>query len=276
LVKKQWLLPVAAVMSFGLTGCGNDESAQDRYTDSAQPIGYYSNENHKGGNARLLNDNDGPLIEMMDHSVGDEDRDNRAQKARVLQDRDKNGAPKNPTTPLANRDKNFFERDNRFSETDVNYHGHLNNRANVAQTEDRNQDSSDQDKRAKSVKNTGNLTNIANMTKSPQYNSDLSTRVANTAARVENVDDVRSVVYGNNVLIAVDLNNNGNKENTIAAIRKEVKPLLTGRSVRIVVDESTLSRISGMDTELSGGNIGADINTDLRNMFRDFDATTNN
>lgn len=263
-------------MTFGLTGCGNDESTQDSYNDSAQPIGYYSNENHKGGNARLLNDNDGPFIEMMDHTAGDEDRENRDQKAKSLQDRDKNGAPKNPTTPLANRDKNFFERDNRFSETDVNYHGHLNNRANVAETENKNRYSSEQEKREKSAKDTGNLTNMANMGKSPQYNSELSKRVANTASQVENVDDVRSVVYGNNVLIAVDLNNNGNKDKTIATIRKEVKPLVTRHSVRIVVDEGTFSRIRDMDADLRDGNIGADINTDLQNMFRQFDTRTNN
>ncbi len=51
-----------------------DETAKDGRTDATLSIGYYSNEKHenKGGNAVLLDgaDNDGPVTEIMDHSLG--------------------------------------------------------------------------------------------------------------------------------------------------------------------------------------------------------------
>ncbi|MBS4191445.1 YhcN/YlaJ family sporulation lipoprotein [Bacillus sp. FJAT-49705] len=99
--KKLYVFPVAAIMSLGIAGCGmNDEAAvQDRYNDSMQPVGYYSNENHdnRGGNAQILDgaDNDGPVTEMMDHTMGEEGQAYR-----------NNG-------------------NNTFSRNDENYHGHL-------------------------------------------------------------------------------------------------------------------------------------------------------
>ncbi|MEW9107929.1 MAG: YhcN/YlaJ family sporulation lipoprotein [Cytobacillus gottheilii] len=77
--KKRALIPFAALVSLGLTACGTngDTAVQDRNTEVTQPMGYYSNEHHEDedrGNARLLtsNDNDGPIVEMMDHSLGEE------------------------------------------------------------------------------------------------------------------------------------------------------------------------------------------------------------
>ncbi|WP_176215120.1 YhcN/YlaJ family sporulation lipoprotein [Cytobacillus gottheilii] len=77
--KKQALIPFAVFVSLGLTACGSngDTAVQDRNTEVTQPMGYYSNEHHEEqdrGNARLLtsNDNDGPIVEMMDHSLGEE------------------------------------------------------------------------------------------------------------------------------------------------------------------------------------------------------------
>lgn len=97
--KKHALVPFAAFVSLGLAACGNngDTAVQDRNTEVTQPMGYYSNEHHEdngGGNARLLqsNDNDGPLVEMMDHSLGEE-------RGR--------------------------QRDGTFSRADRNYHKHL-------------------------------------------------------------------------------------------------------------------------------------------------------
>lgn len=79
-------------------------------------MGYYSNENHskQNGNARILDgDNDGPLTEMMDHSLGQEGNNNNfAGKINVT----------NENTENATNDR----RDNHlFSRNDVNYHAHL-------------------------------------------------------------------------------------------------------------------------------------------------------
>ncbi|KAB2338694.1 spore cortex protein CoxA [Cytobacillus depressus] len=101
--KKLFTFPVAAIMSIGLVGCGvnnNETAVQDRNNDTIQPVGYYSNENHRGnsgGNVRILDrtDNDGPVTEWMDHTLGNED----AHYRRLQNDG--------------------------FSKSDMNYHGHL-------------------------------------------------------------------------------------------------------------------------------------------------------
>lgn len=77
LQKKLLALPMAAILSMGLTGCGtNEDAGVERSNEIGQPVGYYSNEKHgsRGGNARVEDgtDNDGPLTEMMDHTLGGE------------------------------------------------------------------------------------------------------------------------------------------------------------------------------------------------------------
>jgi spore cortex protein len=246
--KKYLVLPLSAVMAFGLTGCGNDnEAGVQRDTDTAQPMGYYSNENHKG-NARIVNDNDGPVTEIMDHSLGNERNDNNQLQGRNrnegtaynrLQTSYENGNPANPTRPLASNDRNFFQRDNRFSNGDANYHGHLN----------------DNTKKAKSSYYTA-------------YEGDLTEKIGQVTGAVPNVEDVRSVSYGSNVLIAVDLTDFSKEEKTKRAIEKAVQPYLRGRSVTVVTDEGTFSRIRNIDNDLRNGGPRDRVDTDLSKLFQ--------
>lgn len=241
--KKSLLLPIAGLMTLGLAACGNNDEAavQDRYTEKTQPLGYYSNENHRNGNARILGDNDGPVFEMMDHTFGDEPHDNRNRRTQVLQVRDENGNPGNPTTPLAKYDRNFFERDNRFSTSDANYHGHLD----------------DNTRQPRSSYYTA-------------YEGELADKIGDVTASVKNVNDVRSVVYGSDVLIAVDLNDYMREEETKRNISRAVQPYLKGRSVTVVTDEGTFSRIRNLDNDLRDGGPRESVDLDIRNMFRSF------
>ncbi|MBP2240562.1 spore cortex protein [Cytobacillus eiseniae] len=111
--KKLAVLPFAAFLTLGLAGCGaNDESAS-RNINQTQPLGYYSNENHqnRGGNAQLLDgaDNDGPVTEIMDHSLGAEGKN---KYVRVRND--------------GTQEPHLFSRE------DKNYHGHLGNNVRPA------------------------------------------------------------------------------------------------------------------------------------------------
>lgn len=96
--KKLFTWSSLAFLMIALTACGSNQGANG--DDSPMPIGYFSNEQHEesGGNARWLNeDNDGPVTEMMDHSLGGEGKNEASQ-----------------------------EDETEFSRTDRNYHGHLN------------------------------------------------------------------------------------------------------------------------------------------------------
>jgi spore cortex protein len=230
--KKHILLPIIGFVSIGLAACQNDESAvQDRTTNRVQPFGYYSNENHQnGGNVRILNDNDGPITEIMDHTFGDEGMVERNQKRQILETRDENGNPGNPTKPYSTYDRNFFERDNRFSTGDMNYHGHLDGRQ----------------ARILAANDTDSAVHLAN-------------RLTTVVRSVANVQDVHTYVYKNNVIIALDLENVQNAEQTRQQVQRAVQPYLNGRTLNIVSDEGTFTRIRDINRN-QGMRDGLDMN----------------
>ena len=102
LQQHRWLCLLSTFLILTMVGCGtNDNAAQKGDNDGTLPIGYYSNEKHdrKGGNVTFLEgDNDGPVIEIMDHTFGEEAKYER-----------------NNITP----GEKLIGRDDR------NYHGHL-------------------------------------------------------------------------------------------------------------------------------------------------------
>lgn len=216
-MNKLCLLGLAGMLSVGLAGCGNFDNArsgaQKQQINNAKPMGYYSNENHQNGNARILDDNDGPLTEIMDHSLGAEGKRNDLN----LKNLDDNGNPPNPTLPLASHDKNFFQRDNRFSMSDANYHGHLDN----------------------TLQKAGSASNMNN--------------IRRAAASVKNVKDVHSVAYGTSVVIAVDLKDKSQAKDTKRRVKDAVKPYLGGKTCTVLVDEGTFSRNGNIHNDISEG-----------------------
>ncbi|MDP4086977.1 MAG: YhcN/YlaJ family sporulation lipoprotein [Bacillota bacterium] len=222
--RKGWIFPILVVMGFSLVGCsGNNRSGvNERYTDYTRPIGYYSNENHPKQTPEIFNDNDGPVTEFMDHTMGAEGKIAHNQRNRMLQTRDENGNPLNPTVPLANEDQSFFKHDNRYSMSDANYNGHLHQ-------------------------------NEGGFSADPATLGKLSDRIRSKAASVKNVRDVRSVVYGSSVLISVNLIDNSQAKNTKKEIKAAVKPYANGKSVTVITDEGTLSRNRTIKNDLREG-----------------------
>ncbi|MCL6571598.1 MAG: YhcN/YlaJ family sporulation lipoprotein [Bacillus sp. (in: Bacteria)] len=229
--KKQWMIPLAAAVMVGLAGCTGDNNragVNEKNTNPARPIGYYSNENHTNKGNELFRDDDGALTEIMDHTLGDEDKVTNEQNRKQLQKRDKNGNPVNPTVPLAGKDTNFFQRDNRFSMSDTNYHGHL----------------------SRNIGNTG-------VTTDPNFQDNFSNKVRKKVAEINNVQAVRSVAYGNTVIVAVTLVDSSKAAVTKKAIKNAVKPYANGRPVTVVTDEGTLGSDRNIENDIQhqrGGN----------------------
>lgn len=234
--KKLLLIPLSATAIF-LGGCNGAENAtQGQNGDSYEPMGFYSNEGH--GNDR--NDNrDGPLTEMYDHSIGQEGQAIREGKRRYLQVKDENGNPQNPSKPLAQNDRNFFLNDARASHGDANYHGHLDDN-----------------------------TREARRSYYTAYEGDLAEKIGDVTASVENVNDVRSVAYGTDVLIAVDLDDDSKFEQTKRDIERAVKPYLKGRTVTVASDEGTFSRTRNIDNDLRDGGPRESIKMDIHDLLR--------
>jgi spore cortex protein len=223
--KKHLLTPFLVISLLGAAGCaGNNRSdVNERTNDNVRPIGYYSNENHQNNTSDLFADNDGPMTELMDHTLGAEGQVTDSQKRRALQTRDENGNPPNPTKPLSAHDQ-FLKKDNRFSTGDVNYHDQLN----------------------QNINNTGNTTD-------PQTLGRISDQIRQKVLTVKNVQDVRSVVYGSSVLISVDLIDKSKAGSTKKAIQKVVKPYVNKRAVTVITDEGTFSRDRNNQTGVRAG-----------------------
>lgn len=214
--KKQWMIPLSALMIFGAAGCANDNnraSVNEKMKNSLNPVGYYSNENHPESEYGYFRDNDGAVTDMMDRAVGDEDLAVKDRERQHLQSKDDNGNPKNPTMPLADHDRYWFKRDNRFSTSDMNYHGHLN----------------------RNTANSGTATN-------QHVEEDISDRIRGRVADIDNVRSIRSVTYGNNVMVSVKLADPDRAEETKRAIKNAVVPFANGKPVQVEIDDGTIGR----------------------------------
>lgn len=231
--KRMLFVPLASLLTVGLTACnGNDEAAvQDRNSDRGQPLGYYSNE--KGNEIDVMDDREGAITEIFDHNFGKEGTAADNRKRMLLQSRDENGNPPNPTVPRSDRDQNFFKKDNKYSRGDLNYHGHLSEQKGSGQA--RTYSNDDQDNR-------------------------LGRKVGIAAESVDNVDKVRSVLFGRKVEITVAYKDKSLKKQTDKKIRKAVLPYIENRELRIIEDEGTLSRTRNIDYDRKNGNPRESIN----------------
>ncbi|MFT4412777.1 YhcN/YlaJ family sporulation lipoprotein [Fredinandcohnia humi] len=240
--KALYTLSTATLMLGALTACNTNQGALDtNYNDNARPIGYYSNENvdrtERNGNGYRVNDNDGPLTEIMDRNGdGNNNQNNYRNKngAGIMNTRENNhrgGTPYNDGNPNTMRD-------NGHGHADQNYHSHIND----------------------------NNHRVRTYGYYNQENGNLVRRISDRAERVKNVDDARVIVTADNVLVAVDTNDNNDK-NVKEAVRKAVQPLAQGKTINVVTDEGTFSRVRNIDNDIRNGNTRESIDTDINDLL---------
>jgi spore cortex protein len=136
-----------------------------------------------------------------------------------------------------NDERGTDRRNDMFSRGDVNYHGHLNS------TDSR-----------------------ANPSYYTKYDGELAEAIAERASRVANVDDVRAVISGNNVLVAVDTNDRNNARVERDVIRN-IRPICGDRNIQVVTDEGMFNRVRNIDNDLRDGGPKDQIDEHLRNLF---------
>ncbi|HDR4566472.1 YhcN/YlaJ family sporulation lipoprotein [Bacillus paranthracis] len=95
-------------------------------------------------------------------------------------------------------------------------------------------------------------------------------RITNRVKRMNNVDRVSTVVYGNDVVIAVKPRNTVTNETAMAnEIRQAVSNEVGNRNVYVSVRNDMFTRVDAMSTRLRNGTVTNDFNRDIVNMFRD-------
>jgi spore cortex protein len=284
--KVLYTLSTAFLLS-GLTACntnGTDEGAMgnNQNTNGTRPIGYYSDENTNGENGNAIlpdRDNDGPVTEMLDRAgdegtnrgtgnIGTRDDgfiDNHRNGTRNVGFNENSGTKgnlgargwngqntnrnsllgygnnigaDNPTRQNATED-NGMTRDNRFARSDYNYHGQMANRDNNTRASYNN-----------------------------NYNGRLAEQISDRVQNVNNVEDVRTIINGNEVLVAIDTNDRNNQK-IEQQVRDAVRSIAAGKDVRVVSDENIFTRARNIDNNLRDGGPTDDLDADVRDMFRE-------
>lgn len=164
---------------------------------------------------------------------------NRGGNATILDGTDNDG----PMTELMDHSFGLEGEKNQnqlFSRDDYNYHGHLGQ----------------------------NVRKVESQYYYEAYEGRLVEKINNAVANVNNVDDVQTVIHGNNAIIAVKLANDRRENATKAAIQRTVRPLLNGKTSKIVTDASNLSRLRNIDSNLRDWGPKDQIYLDIDNLFR--------
>lgn len=234
----------AAFLLGGLAGCGTgDRAADNRYYEETRPIGYYTSENnpyvnhdrnrqvnHDRRGAYRLNDNDGPLNEIMDRAViyGERNNQNNA--------RTRNAAP----LPTGNRGGMFGDRAPNFSRNDKNYHGQLNG-----------------------LERRGDPSYYNN------YQGRLTEQLSDRASEVNGVENARAVAYGNEILVAIEPRTGANEQQVRQNVERVVNPLVNGKDCRVVVNQGTYTAVQEVDNNLRDGGPVEEINQQIRRLIND-------
>ncbi|WP_078545379.1 YhcN/YlaJ family sporulation lipoprotein [Litchfieldia alkalitelluris] len=149
-----------------------------------------------------------------------------------------------PGNPYAARGNKTMEH-NKHDRADLNYHGHVD-------------DNTDQ------ARNSAYYTN---------YNGDLADRIVERAERVKNVDDAHAVVMGDDVVVAIDTNDNNDK-NVTNEVEDSIKSLTKNKDVRVITDEATFTRVRDINNDMRTGHTTPDtINEDLGDLFENIGQT---
>ncbi|MDQ0244590.1 spore cortex protein [Bacillus fengqiuensis] len=242
----------AAILSFAcaasLTACNtNEEAGMQRYNDSTRPVGYYSNEKdmrmvdraERNGNAILMNDNDGPVTEIMDRTT----RDNGVRNGNTLNVR--NGITRinnmsRPTQPYSQQTEGLFYSNARVGgEDDRNYHGHLNSTNAPAKT-----------------------------SYYEGKDGDFLQDVVNRAERVRGVDDARALIDGNRLLVAIntDERDTAGIENRV---RRELRDVTGTHKLYVRANDGIYNTVRTIDNSLRQGEAKAKDQNHIRTNFND-------
>lgn len=79
------------------------------------------------------------------------------------------------------------------------------------------------------------------------YDTELADKINKAVLKVNNVKDVRTLVYEDNVLVALEVDNRATSKNTRSAVRKEIDSYINGKEASIVTDKGIFLNIDSIN-----------------------------
>ncbi|MCB5235656.1 YhcN/YlaJ family sporulation lipoprotein [Niallia circulans] len=108
------------------------------------------------------------------------------------------------------------------------------------------------------------------------YDTKLAQKVSNTVVKIDNVKNARSIVYGDNVLVALEVENTKNVDKTKANVKDKLNDSLNGRDISVVTDRGIFTSIEDINRSIRNGQPQQTITNNIENIFRDLNPTRDN
>ncbi|TKD70269.1 YhcN/YlaJ family sporulation lipoprotein [Pseudalkalibacillus hwajinpoensis] len=100
------------------------------------------------------------------------------------------------------------------------------------------------------------------------YDNELSTRLSKRIEKLKNVEDARVIVYGDQIMIAVDTNDR-NDADVKDSVRSEVAKVTKQKNITISTDEDVFGRMGDVNNRLEDGDAFKEVQSDVNAILDD-------
>lgn len=231
-MKKFALTMSTALLVGGLAACNttDDNAINDRLeNNNTRPIGYYTNDDN--------NDRYGWFGYTNDGTRNADNNDNNRRNSPYTNEGSNSDQFQGPVTDMMDQDDQ-----NHFRNNPQNY----NRRGSMQDNENRRDRVGYYD----------------------GTDGQLARQIAQRVERLDNVEDARAIVYGNQVVIGVDTSDD-NHENVDRQVRRAINDFVQTRNVTVVTDDDMVDRIRSVDTDLEDGGLIEEVQSDINGILND-------
>ncbi|MBN8208443.1 YhcN/YlaJ family sporulation lipoprotein [Bacillus sp. NTK071] len=100
------------------------------------------------------------------------------------------------------------------------------------------------------------------------YDNELSDRLSKRIEKLKNVEDARVIVYGDQIMIAVDTNDR-NDADVKDSVRSEVAKVTKQKNISISTDEDVFGRMGDVNNRLEDGDAFKEVQSDVNAILDD-------
>lgn len=248
------------MLAGGLAACNtNDDNAfNDRYDNNTRPIGYYTDDNDNTRRGWIGNGDNNANRNNNDRRGWFGNGNNNGNGTGFGNNNDGRGLV--GTNDDANRRQSpFMDRDDQ-----------VNNRNEGPITDMMDRDDHDQlGNNPQNNNRRGTMENRGNVGYYDGTDGKLARKVSDRVKDLKGVQDARTIVYGDQIIIGVDTKNDNDRD-VDRQVRNAVRDIVQTRNVTVVSDDDDMfNRIRTVDTNLRNGNGMDEVQSDINAILDD-------